>query len=387
MTHPVLPPFAGFAGPQDAKTLLVGEAWGQDEETMRQPFVGESGKELFRMLGEAMPQVAPELHAEIVAKHKYGLAWVRDRGQWLAAASIAMTNVLAFRPPANKIEALCQSKKELPHDYPAWPPIRRSAYLRPEYLPELTRLRSELATTRPNVVVALGATAAWALLQATNIGQIRGTVTESRGDFAGLGLKCLPTYHPASVLYQWSQRPIVCQDLMKAHREAQFPEIRRPRREILVSPTLAQVDAWVGHTLAKPPTALACDCETAFGQIKCIGFARSRSEALVVPFVDEARPGWSYWPDAASESMAWALCKRLLESPIPKVFQNGLYDYQYILPLGIKPQALIEDTMLLHHSLFPELPKGLGFLGSIYTGETSWKLMRRHKADTEKKDE
>lgn len=335
------------------------------------------------MLGEAMPQVAPELHAEIVAKHKYGLAWVRDRGAWLAVAGIAMTNVLALRPPGNKLPALCISKKELPHGYDL-PPIARSEYLRPEYLPEIQRLLDEIASIRPNVVIGLGNTACWALLRATNIGSIRGAVTQS--EVAG-GVKVLPTFHPASVLYQWSQRPIVCQDLMKAHREAQFPEIRRPRREILVSPTLAQVDAWVGHTLTKPPAALACDCETAFGQIKCIGFARSRSEALVVPFVDEARPGWSYWPDAASESMAWALCKRLLESPIPKVFQNGLYDYQYILPLGIKPQALIEDTMLLHHSLFPELPKGLGFLGSIYTGETSWKLMRRHKVDTEKRDE
>jgi hypothetical protein len=43
--------------------------------------------------------------------------------------------------------------------------------------------------------------------------------------------------------------------------------------------------------------------------------------------------------------------------------------------------------MLLHHSLFPEMLKGLGFLGSIYTNEQSWKLMSRPKADTEKRDE
>ena len=42
--------------------------------------------------------------------------------------------------------------------------------------------------------------------------------------------------------------------------------------------------------------------------------------------------------------------------------------------------------MLLHHSLFPELQKGLGFLGSIYTNEASWKLMRGQD-DSNKKDE
>jgi hypothetical protein len=32
--------------------------------------------------------------------------------------------------------------------------------------------------------------------------------------------------------------------------------------------------------------------------------------------------------------------------------------------------------MLLHHAMQPEAPKGLEFLGSVYTNEASWKLMR-----------
>jgi len=32
--------------------------------------------------------------------------------------------------------------------------------------------------------------------------------------------------------------------------------------------------------------------------------------------------------------------------------------------------------MLLHHALFIELEKGLGFLGSVYTSEARWKFMR-----------
>jgi hypothetical protein len=43
--------------------------------------------------------------------------------------------------------------------------------------------------------------------------------------------------------------------------------------------------------------------------------------------------------------------------------------------------------MMLHHSLYPEMKKSLGFLGSIYTDEASWKLMRQEKTDTEKRDE
>ena len=35
------------------KIAVVGEAWGEHEERQQQPFVGPSGYELMKMLGEA----------------------------------------------------------------------------------------------------------------------------------------------------------------------------------------------------------------------------------------------------------------------------------------------------------------------------------------------
>ncbi len=387
MVHVPLPPFSAVSGAKRPKLVLLGEAWGGNEADIRKPFVGEAGKELWRMLGEAMPGVEPELHAEICGLHRYGLAWTKPREAWLEAAGIAMTNVLAFRPPDNNLEALCGAKKEVGGQDYILPTMTKGKYLRPEFLPELSRLQIELAAWKPNLVVALGNTACWALLQATNIGSIRGAVVGARLDGPGTGVKCLPSYHPAGVLRNWSWRPIVVADLMKAARECQFPEIRRPSRSILIDPSIEELEAWTAQTLANPPAMLSPDIETEGGQIKCIGFARSRTEAIVVPFVDKAKPGWSYWPDQSTELRAWKAVRALLESPIVKVGQNFIYDLQYIVPLTIRPKSLLEDTMLLHHSLFPELQKGLGFLGSIYTNEAAWKLMRRQKADTEKRDE
>ena len=179
-------------------------------------------------------------------------------------------------------------------------------------------------------------------------------------------------------------------DLMKARREAQFEDIRRPIREVLVNPTIEELELWTSETLANPPRWLAADTETGAGQIKCISFARSRGEAICVPFVEHDARGrviGSYWPSLALELKAWDCVERLLASPIDKVWQNGLYDFQYVHSLGIRPRNCYEDTMLLHHSIYPEMQKGLGFLGSIYTNEASWKLMNRRKADTEKRDE
>lgn len=384
MSHEPAPPFKHTSGPQSARMVLVGEAWGEQESIAQRPFAGESGKELFRLLGEAMPEVAPELHAEICAQHKYGLAWLKSREAWLAEASILMTNVFAFRPStnANKLEAICCKKEDLPPDY-TMPTLERGLYVRPEYLSEIDRLLEEIRTVKPNLIVALGNVACWAVLRATNITSIRGAVAIGGAEF--VDYKVLPTFHPAMILRQWNWRSIVVADLMKAAREAKFREIRRPQRQIKINPTLNEITA-LYHTLRTiPPPYLAVDTETEIGQIKCIGFAFSRNEAFVIPFFDKTRG--NYWEIEWEEIRAWQFVEKILHLPIPKVWQNGLYDLQYLLRHGIRPRCNQEDTMLLHHSIFPELQKGLGFLGSIYTNEASWKLMRRQKMDTEKRDE
>lgn len=393
MPYEPLKAFAATGGAKAPKMLIVGEAWGNDENAQRSPFVGSSGKLLFEMLGEAQPDLEPELHASIIEQHRYGLAWVRVRDKWFEAASIGLTNVLAFQPPGNKVEALCLSKKELPSSY-GYPAIKPGKYLDPKYLPELERLQEEIDALKPNLVVAMGNTASWALLRATNIGSIRGGICASF--WSGASVKVLPTYHPAGVLYQWSWRTIVVADLMKASREAKFSEIRRPQRRVLIDPNIEEVESFAEELILKAktycmtggPMEVGADIETVIGQIEMISFAPSRSDSIVVPFIDQRKPGRSYWPTAELEWRALTAVKRICEcKQIRLVGQNFIYDLQYLLPGGVFISQTPEDTMLLHHSLYPEMKKGLGFLGSIYTDEASWKLMRTAKPDTEKRDE
>jgi DNA polymerase I-like protein with 3'-5' exonuclease and polymerase domains len=60
-----------------------------------------------------------------------------------------------------------------------------------------------------------------------------------------------------------------------------------------------------------------------------------------------------------------------------KVVQNGAFDINFLLTrCGIEVRGPIEDTMIAHHIQYPELQKGLGFLGSIYCGSQAyWKDM------------
>ena len=141
-----LPAFAATSGPRDAKIALVAEAWGAQEELTRQPLIGTTGQELNRMLKEA------------------GI----ERSQCFA------TNVFAFRPTNNKIEILCGQKKDVGKKY-ILSPLSTGKYIYPKYLGELIRLYDELEIVQPNLVIALGNTAMWALSQQTKIGALRGT--------------------------------------------------------------------------------------------------------------------------------------------------------------------------------------------------------------------
>lgn len=375
-------PFQYTAGPKDARIVLVGEAWGESEDRFKKPFCGYSGRELQRLLFQTFPDVDPG-RAAFMANCGDTL-WLEERERWLAAAGIMLTNVFAKRPSNNDLSAWCGQRADVGKDYP-FPPLSMGKYIRPEHLPELQRLRAELAAVNPVLTVLLGNTASWACLTYTKISQIRGTTAEST---LNPGQKCLPTYHPAAVMRNWSLRPIVRADLLKAAEECKFREIRRPERYITWAPTLEECEAFYNSARTAPEMSIDTETVPSFGLMKTISFSITPSRAFVIPFIDESKPGWNFWSSAEREAAAHRWVELLCHTPAAKVFHNGIYDLTYLLSIGIKPKNCLHDTMLRHHSKYPEMQKSLGFLGSLYTTESSWKLMRTSKdSDALKADE
>jgi uracil-DNA glycosylase len=343
------------------KIAIVGEAWGEHEERQQQAFVGPSGWELMKMLGEA----------------------------GIRRSECYLTNVFNLRPrPTNDIINLCADAR--PADTGGLPSLQRGKYLRPEYLPQVNRLYAELSRVRPNLTIAVGNTATWALLLNTGIAKLRGVVQAATASKVA-GLKVLPTYHPA-VLFKgpdsWGIRPIIVMDLRKARRESEFPDVRRPERTIYTEPSLRDLE-WFYETHLRNANEITFDIETSGDIITCIGFAPSPSIAIVIPFSDPRNPSGCYWPTAEDDVAAWHFVQRVLALPCGKSAQNGLYDITFLWKqYGITVNNFDEDTMLLHHALQPESEKGLGFLGSIYTNEAAWKTMRkRAKDDTIKREQ
>jgi uracil-DNA glycosylase len=347
---PKRPLFDNFNG-----IALVGQAPGETEIQKLEPFVGASGQELTAMMHVA----------GIMREDSY------------------LTNVLNFKLPGNALDWVCCEKKALPPGY-RLPSISKSKYLKPEYLDCLERLRVELTELKPKVVVALGNEALWALCGLTAITSYRGTVMMST---LVPGLKVLPTFHPAYVLRSWDARPLVIADLIKARAESEEFVFRRPVRELWIEPELQ--DLWDFHSKYIEPRPyddpLSCDIETdrsAGHQITSMSFAPDPYHGLCIPFVDRRKDNYCYWESLEQEVQAWRFCQYLLAGPRHKLFQNGLYDIQWIWQVfKIPTKNALHDTLVAHHAMYPEMPKGLDFLASLYTREVAWKKLRPGKKE------
>lgn len=332
--------------------MIVGEAYGEQEERDGKPFSGPSGQVLRGLMRQA----------------------------GIAESECYITNVFNLRPRGNRIEGFYGPKNLA---LPGWPAIERGKYISAEYAPELERLLAEVERTRPNVIIALGNTPLWALTHKTGIKRYRGAPISS---FNGRW-KVIPTWPPASILRQWELRVIALADFYKARRESASPELNRPQRFIYMEPSLDDIKAFYEQYLKNEPF-VSCDVETKMKTITEVGYGTADGKhCLVIPFWSRSKSDGNYWPTLREEREAWAWC-RLINTTKPLIGQNFSYDMQYFWrTVKIPCPQFLGDTMLLHHSLQPELEKGLGFLGSVYTDEPSWKFMRTDHSTLKKGDD
>ena len=337
--------------------LLIGEFPSEHDEGQGYPFVGSAGMELNSALVDAGFPLAK-------AKYPSDL-----RNIWLNQRHVSLTNVFHERPPKNDLNNWKVPRKEagpgrhIPLTGGVIDPSRTAG--------AVARLTREIEIVQPNIIVALGNTALAAVCGVTGIAKLRGALHSSEGR------KVLGTYHPAAVLRNYELRPAVVADLIKSRAESKSPEVRLLARRIHVAPTLADLGEW--REILLRASHIAFDIETKWRQITCIGFAPSPLEAYVVPFFDGR--GQSYWSEE-EEVVAYSFVREVMESPAIKIAHNGIYDTQYLFKYDIAARNFTEDTMLLFHSLYPAMPKALGFLGSIYANERAWKAWRVRGSDT-----
>lgn len=150
------------AGNPRAKLMFVGEAPGMDEDLQGIPFVGKAGRLLTKII-EAMG---------------------------LKRKDVYISNILKCRPPNNRN------------------PLPTEILTCEEYL------FRQIEIIRPQVICALGKFAAQTLLRSQD------SITRLRGKFVDFrGSRLMPTFHPAYLLRNPSDKRLVWEDMKKIKKE------------------------------------------------------------------------------------------------------------------------------------------------------------------------
>jgi hypothetical protein len=142
-------------------------------------------------------------------------------------------------------------------------------------------------------------------------------------------------------------------------------------------PTLTEWEAGCGVD------GVVIDIETAGPMLLCVGILTldEPRTALVVPFRGEGGVPWYGDPADLKGVVAW-LSRFLADPTIPKVFHNGQsFDVPYLQDLGFSVGGYEDDTLLMQHTAYAELPKGLEWCAVTYCGARPWKHLGKAEGE------
>lgn len=233
-------------------------------------------------------------------------------------------------------------------------------------------LRAELNDVGANVIVAMGDPAFMALTDFSSTAKYRGYVCLSTQ--LNEPRKVIPTHSPTfSVRGNYTNRHLIVSDLKKARTECGTRELIRPDRTLIYDfENIEEALQWLDYLYEQPK--ICFDIEVINYEVSCISFSPRPDLGIVIPIGTTVfKPeGWGEF----DELQIWRGIQKVLGNPAStKVVQNGIFDIHFLLTrCGIEVRGPVEDTMIGHSVMFPELPKGLAFLGSIYCGaQEYWK--------------
>lgn len=326
---------------QNVELMFVGEAPSYEELEAGRPFVGPAGRELDKLC--------------------------KDSG--INRPNCWVTNVSKYFVPFGPR----QGKKQ---------PFRlraRNAGINLES--QVSELVTEIRSIKPNCICILGGSALEALYgDGKKISEYRGSI------ISVLGVKAVPTWHPASLVHQskggeiqsYWQRQVMIFDLQRALRQSKYAEINRPPRILHICRSSAHLAEFIARGIERTKRInknkrprLSIDIEARECIPICIGLAFDETEGICVPLWNEK--GISNIPEADLVSCWLIMSNLFMNRDIDIIGQNFKYDQDKITKLGLPIHGLYSDTMLKAFAINPELPKNLAFNTSIYTEEPFYK--------------
>ncbi len=231
------------------------------------------------------------------------------------------------------------------------------------------RLREDLQKFKPNCCLLIGDLALSVFGGEHTVFTDRGSLRMS----PTMGYKFVSTYEPGAVMRNFTWSLAFASDVAKAVSESRIPGHHPVKRKLETWPTFDRLVKLMQAVIEEKPK-IAFDLEGHPNQVgvTCYSIARSPEECFIVPLRNKDNtPFWSL----EEEIEIWRLTQLILSDPdIPKIAQNGMYElFVFAWRHKILVRGLQEDTLYKMWEILCELPKDLGFIGSLFSKEPYYK--------------
>lgn len=218
-------------------------------------------------------------------------------------------------------------------------------------------LKDEIKFINPNVIISVGEWPLQTLTRNSNIRRFQGSILNLAPEYEKDNIKVIPVQHPREI---WKTYNTYYYTPIYLKRALEFKDNPYPFKEVLhieVATNFNMLYNYLKDNQHEP--FIVSDIETFYGMISCIGISLTDDSALVIPILEELIS----IPE---------LCEmfKLLQKAythFPYVNQNAVFDQIRLEQYGFRIPYVLGDTMLNASVIYPELPKNLGFLNSLYT--------------------
>jgi len=221
-------------------------------------------------------------------------------------------------------------------------------------------ITEEIENICPNGIIACGELALQQLTTEKGIRKWRGSILHLHPRFNRPNIKVFPILSPRDIWTE-NEHPLVYTQWDCA-RIAKYKDLTKkyePAENVWIVRTPDQLYEWWRR--GERGEFITTDIETHHGFITCISFCHNGIEAISVPLL--VGPSMNHF----DRGRMYALVQEILQSRVPIVNQNIKYDWSVLETFGMDITNIVGDTMLMGHTIYPELPVGLDFLSSMYT--------------------
>lgn len=229
-------------------------------------------------------------------------------------------------------------------------------------------LKYELSGTDATTILAIGDLAWYMLTDRLSVHKWRGSVVPST---LIEGKKVMACIDPSTVTpyggNQFLNNYLITWDLRRYAKHLETSEFLMPEAELITAPTFSMaMDVLIEFEkiCLERGNVLDWDIEANDVYVTCISFAVDMYRSISIPFVSSK----GHWFSLEEEYLIICQIAKMLYNPkITKRGQNNGFDQDYMFKKYGMITNTFEDCLLKQNLIFPDLPKGLDFLCSVYT--------------------